>query len=230
MKAQWYLTRQDFFAGLSAEKALFASRAEKRAIRRNGILFRQGEPADSAFYLEGGKVRICSVTAQGTESMIFVRNPGDIFGLAEVFGGVRRTCNAEAMTSCCLYEIKRAALEELLSQSWPLSRRVMETLGGRLRFLGEQVENFMSCDVTTRLEKLLYYLSCQGQAANCDGDGPLVLPVQLTQEHIAAMIGSCQQTVSEILKQLETDGLIRISSNRREITILQPARLAKSAS
>jgi len=51
-------------------------------------------------------------------------------------------------------------------------------------------------------------------------------PWYLNEE--AAKIGSCQQTVSEILKQLQSDGLIRLSRNHREITILKPARLINS--
>jgi CRP-like cAMP-binding protein len=86
----------------------------------------------------------------------------------------------------------------------------------------------MSCDVTTRLLKLLFHLSCQSRAGNVPADDSITIPVKITQEHIAAMIGSCQQTVSEVLKQLEENGLIRISRNRREITILKPSKFAKS--
>jgi CRP/FNR family transcriptional regulator len=151
-----------------------------------------------------------------------------MFGLAEAFGGVKRECNAQAITPCCLYEIKRRDLEKLLSRHWTLSKRVMESLGSRLRYLGEQLENLMSCDVTTRLLKLLFHLSRQSPAGRNAADGSITIPVKITQEHIAAMIGSCQQTVSEILKQLEENGLIRISRNRREITILKPSKISKS--
>ncbi|MBI4785892.1 MAG: winged helix-turn-helix domain-containing protein, partial [Chloroflexi bacterium] len=40
------------------------------------------------------------------------------------------------------------------------------------------------------------------------------------QEQIAAMIGSCQQTVSEALKRLETQKMIQVS--RKGITVLKP--------
>lgn len=228
MEVQWYLDTKDFFSGLPAEKKIFISHAKKRDIKRNEFLFGEGEPADSAFYLQTGEVRISYFSDQGKESIVFIRRTGDLFGLAEAIGGVKRACNAQAITPCCLYEIKRGDLENLLSRHWTLSKRVMESLGSRLRYLGEQLENLMSCDVTTRLLKLLFHLSCQGPAGSNAADGSITTPIKITQEHIAAMIGSCQQTVSEILKQFEEDGLIRISRNRREITILKPAKLAKS--
>ncbi len=101
----------------------------------------------------------------------------------------------------------------------------MEVLGGRLRYLGEQLGNLMSCDVTTRLLKLLFSLSCYKQTDQDAWNASDTIPVKLTQEQMASMIGSCQQTVSEILKQFEKEGLIRISHNRREIIILKPAGL-----
>jgi len=229
MEPQWYLKSPDFFSGLSAEKKIFISRSKKREIRRNEFLFSQGEPARSAFYLQTGQVRISYISGQGKESIVFIRRGGEMFGLAEAIGGVKRACHARAITSCCLYEIKRTDLEELLSRHWVFSRRVMVSLGSRLRYLGEQLGNLMSCDVTTRLLKLLFYLSCQTSVGNNPGDGSVTIPIKITQEHIAAMIGSCQQTVSEILKQLEDGGLIRMSRNRREITILNLADFVKSA-
>ncbi len=228
MEPQWYLNSQDFFSGLSAEKKIFISHSKRREVKRNEFLFREEEPARSAFYLQAGEVRISSITGRGKESIVFIRRGGELFGLAEAIGGVKRACYAQAITPICLYEIKRKDLEGLLSSHWTLSKRVMESLGGRLRYLGEQLGNLMSCDVTTRLLKLLFYLSCQTSVGNYSGDGSITIPIKITQEHIAAMIGSCQQTVSEILKQLEDDGLIRISRNRREISILNPADFVKS--
>ncbi len=226
MEFPWYLNEEDFFFGLSAEKKIFMSLAKKREIKKNEFLFSAGEQGESAFYLRSGEVGISYITARGKESLVFIRHAGELFGLAEVIGGVKRACNARTMTPCCLFEIRKNELEKLLSRHWALSKRVMEILGRRLRYLGEQLESLTSCDVTTRLLKLLFYLSCQKRNGPTTRTASIIIPMKLTQEQIAAKIGSCQQTVSEILNQLEDDGLIRMSRNRREITILNPAKLA----
>jgi CRP/FNR family transcriptional regulator, cyclic AMP receptor protein len=225
MDTLWYLHEQDFFSGLNAEKKAFISHSKKKDIRKNEFLFSQGEAGDSVFYLESGEVRISSLTPHGKESIVFIRHGGELFGLAEAMGGVPRTCSAQATTACHLYEIGRMELEELLSRNWALSRRVMEVLGGRLRYLGEQLGNLMSCDVSTRLSRLLFYLSCYKQIDPEVWNASDAIPVRLTQEQMASMIGSCQQTVSEILKQFEAEGMIRVSRNRREIIILKPVSL-----
>lgn len=222
----WYLHAQDFFFGLNAEKTVFISHSTKRDIKKNEVLFSQGEVGDSVFYLESGEVRIAQLTQQGKESIVFIRHTGELFGIAEAIGGVARTCSAQAITACCLYEIQRKELEGLLSQHWALARRVIEVLGRRLRYLGEQLESLMSCDVTTRLSRLLVSLSCYKQVDHDVWRTSDTVPVKLTQEQLASMIGSCQQTVSEILKQFEKEGIIQISHNRREIIILKPVSLA----
>jgi CRP/FNR family transcriptional regulator, cyclic AMP receptor protein len=225
MDTLWYLHEQDFFSGLNAEKKEFISHSKKRDIKKNEFLFSQGEAGDSVFYLKSGEVRISHLTPDGKESIVFIRHAGELFGLAEAVGGVARTCSAQAIDVCSLYEIQRKELEKLLSQHWALSRRVIEVLGGRLRYLGEQLGNLMSCDVTTRLSRLLFYLSCYKQMDPEVWNASDAIPVRLTQEQMASMIGSCQQTVSEILKQFEAEGLIRVSRNRREIIILKPVSL-----
>lgn len=223
---QWYLREKDFFHGLNPEKKAFLAKANRRTIKKNEFLFIEGDPGNSVFYLERGEVRIFRNNFAGKESIVFIRNAGEMFGLAEAIDGASRACSARAITACGLYEVSRENFESLLSRHWAFARRVMEVLGSRLRYLGEQVENLMSCDVTTRLIKLLYYFSCRTMLPDRNAmNNSVTFPVKLTQEQIAAMIGSCQQTVSEILKQLQQDGMVRISRRSREITILNPDSL-----
>ncbi len=224
MELHWYLHEEDFFQGLKAEKNIFISHARKKAIRKGEFLFTDGAPGDSAYYLQSGEVRIFRVNRSGRESIVFIRRAGEMFGLAEAISGVNRACSAQAITSCSVYEIKRLDLEAILSRSWPLSRRLMELFGRRLRYLGDQIDTLMSCDVTTRLRKLLFYLGSRKLLENNSGNKSVTISLRLTQEQIAAMIGSCQQTVSEILSQLQDDGLIKMSRKTREITIVKPSR------
>ncbi len=219
----WHLNKGDFFWELAAEKEEFVALSVKRNIRKNQSIFLEEDPGDSAFYLENGEVKIFRISSCGKESIVFIRHPGEMFGLAEAICNKNRACNAETMTHCTLYEIKRRELELLLSRHFSLAKRVMEIMGKRLRYLGEQVENLMVCDVTTRLLKLLIYLSYSSTLDSGLLNDPITVPTHLTQEKIAEMIGSCQQTVSETLKQLEQDGIINIS--RKKITLLKPAEI-----
>jgi CRP-like cAMP-binding protein len=228
MEMRWHLSEQDFFKDLAEAKEEFTDLAVRREIRKNDFLFFENDPGDSCFYLSGGSVKIFAITLLGKEPTFMVRKSGEIFGLAEVVDGHPRKCNAQAIEPSVVYEISKVDFEALLSRNYPLARKVITVLGKRLRFLCEQVGNLMVCDVTTRLIKLLIYLAYDNVIDLETCVTPITLPLTLTQEQIACMTGSCQQTVSETLKKLQTDGFIEVS--RKEITLLRPSQLLSEIS
>lgn len=223
METDWHLSEKDFFRDLPSEKKEFISLSAQRIVKKNQFIFFEGDPGNSAFYLEEGMIKVFRTSPSGKDSIVFIRYPGEMFGLAEVIGKKERTCNAQSITRCSLYEIKEGELELLLSRHYSLARRVIEVMGRRLRYLGEQIENLMVSDVATRLLKLLIYLGSHELVDSDAWNAPITISTRLTQQQIADMIGSCQQTVSETMKHLEEDGLIQLS--RKEITLLKPAEI-----
>lgn len=223
MPTSWHLREHDFFEGLTAEKLAFMALAKRRDLKKNDMVFFEEDPGDSCFYLESGLIKIFKITPDGKEPIFFLRRKGEFFGLAEVMEAQPRKANAQAITPAALYEIGKQNFNDLLARHYPLARRVIEVLGRRLRYLGEQVENLMSCDVSTRLAKLLVYLSYDQLTDEDSWERPAQIPVSLTQEQLAAMTGSTQQTVSEMLKKFQEEGLIAVS--KRQIVILNPLLL-----
>ncbi|MBI5248629.1 MAG: Crp/Fnr family transcriptional regulator [Desulfomonile tiedjei] len=221
----WHLSEQDFFLGLPNEKLAFLSLAVKREVKKNSIIFAEGDRGDYCYYLETGSVKVFRATMVGKEPIFWVRKPGDLFGLAEVIDGKERICTAQTLSPCFIYEIHRADFEKILARYPTVSRKVVAVLGRRLRYLCEQVENLMVWDVTSRLSRLLVYLGFNHLMNLNPNDEPVSFPVSLTQEDLAAMTGSCQQTVSETLKKLQQEGLVRVS--KKEITIVKPLELLK---
>lgn len=223
METHWHLFEKDFFWDLPVEKEKFLSLSTRRSLKKNEFVFYEEDPGESCFYLEKGTVKIFRVTALGKEPIFFVRKAGEMFGLAEVIDAKERKCNAQALTPSVLYEINKENFEFLLSQHYSFARKVMTILGRRLRYLGEQIENLMVCDVNTRMLKLLFYLCCNGLLDKASLSRPITVPVNLTQEQMASLTGSCQQTVSETLKELQKKGLIKVT--RKEITLLNPLQI-----
>ncbi len=223
MRLQWHLGEEDFFRDLPTEKREFLGRSLKRSLKKNALIFVEDDPASSCFYLEVGVVKISRLALQGKEPIIFLRRAGELFGLAEIIDGRRRKCNAEAISASILYEIRRQDFEDLLARHYPLARRVIQVLGRRSRYLAEQIENLMVYDVATRLLKLFLYLSFPLLLDTDSGGAAIVVPVSLTQEQLAACTGSCQQTVSETLKSLQEEGLIRIC--QKQIALLKPLEI-----
>uniref|UniRef100_I2Q4S7 cAMP-binding protein n=1 Tax=Desulfovibrio sp. U5L TaxID=596152 RepID=I2Q4S7_9BACT len=223
---EWHLIKGGFFDGLEREFEAFGRLAATRRVKKNEIIFFENDRCDRSFYLDEGSVKIFRVSLHGKEPTFFIRSAGEMFGLAEVVGGERRKCSAQALADCLLLEIGRKDFLSLMVEQPLLARRVIEVLGKRIRYLSEQLENVMTCDVPTRLLKLLLCLS-HDEIAQAKG-GPADVPVRLTQDQIAAMTGSCQQTISETLAAFEQRGLINVS--RRRIRLLDPGAIVDALS
>lgn len=85
----------------------------------------------------------------------------------------------------------------------------------------------MVCDVDKRLAKLLVHLAYEHLRSEDSWEQPVTISPSLTQEHLAAMTGSCQQTISELLKEYQEEGLLQVE--RRHIVVLQPLKLLAKA-
>lgn len=221
---QWHLAEDDFFENLpSTAKADFMARAARREITKKQFLFFEDDPGDTCYYIEFGAIRIFRFSSMGKEAIMFIRKQGEIFGLAEVIDCQKRKCNAQAVTQSVIHIISKQDFEHLLNEYPPLSRKVIAIMGRRIRYLGEQVENLMVGTVRTRLMKVLTYLSFETIRKTPETDGPISVPVMLSQSEFAAMTGSCQQTISITLNQLQDEGLIDIKD--RGIILLKPLKI-----
>ena len=50
------------------------------SVRKKQILFSQGDPADSVFYIQEGQVKLTVVSVQGKEAVVAVLEAGDFLG------------------------------------------------------------------------------------------------------------------------------------------------------
>lgn len=223
----WHLTEDDFFHDLPKDvKSAFFARSKRQHIPKRQFLFFEEDPGDVCFYLESGAVRIFRFTSIGKEPIMFIRKAGEMFGLAELMDSQSRKCNAQAIDKSVIYALSKKNFEALLETYPALSRKVISLLGMRIRYLGEMVENLMVGNVSTRLMRVLTYLSFKAIRSAPEKEGPVSVPVTLSQSEFAAMTGSCQQTISETLKELQSQGLIE--QHNREILLLKPLKIIET--
>jgi len=50
------------------------------------LIYSQTDPADAAFYVESGHVKIAAVTPSGKEAVVAIRRPGEFFGTRGLVG------------------------------------------------------------------------------------------------------------------------------------------------
>jgi CRP/FNR family cyclic AMP-dependent transcriptional regulator len=66
----------------------------------NQIVYAQGDPADSVFYIHTGKVKVTVISARGKEAIVAIRGPEEFCGEGALTGKPLRLATVTAMTPC----------------------------------------------------------------------------------------------------------------------------------
>ncbi len=180
---------------------------EKKAVRGEILAF-EGELADTLFFVVNGMVKVFKTSADGKEQILQIIRPGDSFNDVPVFAGGVSLASAEAMSDVSLYAINKTDFAGIIRENPRLSLSVIQILSERVQRLVSLVEDLSFRNVTGRVAKVLLEY-----AGNGSDEKP-----RLTQQEMAAMIGTAREMVGRSLKTLEEEGTIRMERNRVIIT------------
>src|SRR3984885_5336451 len=70
--------------------------------RANQIVYQQGDPADSVFYIQAGKAKVTVLSEQGKEAVVAVLGAGDFFGEGCLAGQLVRLATVATLTECAI--------------------------------------------------------------------------------------------------------------------------------
>jgi CRP-like cAMP-binding protein len=204
-----------YFTGLS-ETALAAVNShvfEKKAVRGDILVF-EGEPADAMYYVADGVVKVFKTSPDGKEQILRIIRPGDTFNEVPFLGGVN-LASAAAMSVVALHGIKKKDLENMSREYPQVALNIIKVLSLRVQEMIDLVEDLSFRHVNGRVAKILLEHAMGGEKP------------RLTQQEMAAMIGTAREMVGRSFKNLEAEGAIRIERNR--IIVADHAVLKKIA-
>src|SRR5262245_18333173 len=136
-----------------------ASRATRRSIPRGSAVFAKGDEGTGLFGILAGTVKICTLSAQGSELVVALIKAGEVFGEIALLDGQPRTADATAQTNCELRVIERRDFLPFLGSHPDVSIKTIEVLCERFRRTTGQLEDSMFLSLPNRLAKALLQLS-----------------------------------------------------------------------
>ena len=178
------------------------------------ILFLEGEPCRGLYVVKSGQIRIFKSSSEGREQVLFIARLGDTFNDVPVFDGGPNPASSSALELSTVYLIPKETLLSLLADS-PAALAILKLFAVRLRHLTSLVEDLSFRSVVSRLAKTLLDL-----AVAAGGPSPVL---RITQEEMAAMVGTVRDVISRALRVLEKEGAIKIEG--RSIVIVAPKKL-----
>ncbi len=205
-RAGWYLKKIPLLADLPADTmARLAGVVEMRPVRRREVLYLPGDPGQTVFFVNGGRVKVSKVTRDGKELTLAYRAPGDIFGEACLIDAAPREEMVEAMENSQVTELRREEIEKIAEQHPRIGYRLAKIVMQRRRDVENKIEQLLFKDVNAKLAELLLRLSVE---FGVDDERGTLVGIKITHQEMANLIGSTRETVSLTLSTFKRKGLI----------------------
>jgi CRP/FNR family cyclic AMP-dependent transcriptional regulator len=166
-------------------------------------VFRQGQPADSLFYLRRGRVKLTVISPQGKEAIIAILGTGEFFGYGCIAGQPVRMATAVAMTNCTLDKLDKPLITRMLHEHKEISELfVKQLLTRNIRYEEDLVDQLFNSS-EKRLARILLLLSNFGKESKDE----VVIP-NVNQDTLAQMVGTTRSRVSHFMNRFRDNGLI----------------------
>ena len=183
------------------------------SFQRKQTLYHSGDAAQSVFRVRDGLIRITRMTPEGRVLTVRHVMPGDFFG-EEAFMHGQREEIAEALTNAQIEAID----PELINHGDLMT--ITQSLSKQMQRLMDYEYHLQTGDLRQRVARYLIKLA-DTPLATKDEAGRYV--ISATHELIAEGTASTRESVSKIITELRSEGLIE--SGYRSITLLDSLEL-----
>lgn len=205
------LRKNTYFQDLDA-KALEGLSAGTQLLRfeRGEVMLWENEPCRGLFIIKRGSVKLFKTSVRGRELIINVFEEGATFNEVPVFDHGVNPVNVAALDESDVWVIDAETIHNNLSRHPDMARAVIKNLANNLRMLVEKVEELSFFQVTNRLARLIIQLpenQLSGESS-----------VRITQDQLAARLGTVREVVARSLRELERSGAIQVENRTIVVT------------
>jgi CRP/FNR family transcriptional regulator, cyclic AMP receptor protein len=168
-----------------------------------GVVFSQGDAADSIFYVLRGKIKIVVTSKQGREAVVAVLGEGDFFGEGCLIAQPLRLATAASMTDATVMRVEKAEMLRLLHAEPDFAEVFTVHLLTRNSRVEADLADHLFNSSEKRLARALLLLANFGKEGR-----PEPIIAKITQETLAEMIGTTRPRVSFFMNKFKKLGFI----------------------
>lgn len=214
--------RQGFWQALEeSERAALRAIARSREYAAGALLFSQGAPPDHVLVILDGWVKVTAGRADGHEIVLAVRGPSDTIGESGWLNGRPRSANVRALNRVRALAVPAEQFATFLNTHSHAAQVLAREMVGRM----DDADRRMTSQVGTSGPRLLatLLLDLAERYGVPEANGAITLPLPLTQQELATMIGRARETVARALTVWRREGIV--ITRRMRIVIVAPAAL-----
>jgi len=177
--------------------------------RKGQIVYAQGKPADSVFYIQSGKVKKIVVSEQGKEAVVGLFGTGDFFGEGCMAGEILRLATVSAMTDCVIVRLAKENIIRVIHEEPAFAELFISHLLARNSRVEEDLVDQLFNSSEKRLARTLLLLANFGK----EKSEPEPVLAKISQETLAEMIGTTRSRVSAFMNKFRKLGLINYNGH-----------------
>lgn len=172
--------------------------AAYRKVAAGDVIFNEGAVAAYYYQLTEGRVRWCTINADGREILHKVIDPGESFGEFPLFDEKPYAASAIADMPCTMLRLCKSTFQELLKEFPEIHLAFTQSLVSDLRFKFMLTNILSSNSPENVVSSLIHYFNDRGKLI-CQECNRLLL----TRQQLANMTGLRVETVIRAIKHME---------------------------
>jgi CRP/FNR family cyclic AMP-dependent transcriptional regulator len=204
------------------ERCTLLRRSRIRSLKRQEVIFRQGDPASSVALVLDGLAKLSVPLADGGELFLDIAGPGSCIGDMLVLHGRTHNVNVTALAPGRLLLIDARQFRQTFDRLPEGLLALLRLANQKLQRVTEQLMDSRARTAPARLAKTVLQLA---RLASSDPQGPAGLALRLSQGELAVMAGMSRELVNKHLGAWRDAGWIRMSGGT--VTSVDTATLAQ---
>jgi CRP-like cAMP-binding protein len=171
--------------------------------QKDDVIYSQGAPANSIFYIQDGKVKVAVTSRQGKEAVISIFKAGDFIGEGCLSSQSIRLATATAITECSLMQFEKGSMIQMLHTEPSFAELFTAYLLVRNSRVEADLVDHLFNSSEKRLARVLLLLANFGKE-----DRPEPILAKISQETLAEMVGTTRSRVSFFMNKFRKLGFI----------------------
>ncbi|MFY1664376.1 Crp/Fnr family transcriptional regulator [Pseudomonas sp. Pseu.R1] len=181
-------------------------------VKKGQRLYRRGDSFTGLYAILEGAVAVGSVIADGREALHAVLCPTAWIGEISMFDGLPRPNDASAISNVTTLHVPSSALKTLLEKKPAYWSYFGILMAQKIRVSFENHESMHLLSASQRLASRLLLI-----ASGYCGINEKQTSLRLSQDILGSMVALTRQTTNQLLRNLETQGIIALKFGEIEI-------------
>lgn len=195
---------------LFPSKVLEKYHARLLSLRKDQVLFHEGDKAADYFQVEEGSVKMFIVSPDGQEFIQGIFSAGESFGEPAIIGNFPYPGGAKAIEASRVWKLPGDYFLQMLKENFDLHLKLTKVLCQRLKYKSMVLSEISSHDPDHRIISLLKYYKAKNMQSATDSR----VRIPYTRQQIADMSGLRVETVIRTVKKMEKEGKLVLDGHK----------------